>query len=241
VSATAVHSGTVTLVFTDIQGSTALWERLGDGFVGVLEAHNRILREALARSGGAEVKTEGDAFMIAFASASDAVRFALAAQEALHAAPWPAEAGELLVRMGLHTGDPIAVADPATGRMDYFGPVVNRAARVASAAHGGQVLLTEATRAGAEAALAGAAVADLGEHRLRGLERPERLFQALPAPLAGRAFPPPRTLTARPTNLPAPTTSFIGRERELRELADLVAGAGVRRVRRASPSASATS
>jgi len=235
VSATAVHSGTVTLVFTDIQGSTALWERLGDGFVGLLEAHNRILREALARFGGEEVKTEGDAFMVAFASTADSVRFALAAQEALHAESWPAEAGELLVRMGLHTGDPITVADPATGRMDYFGPVVNRAARVASAAHGGQILLTEATRAGAEAALTGAAVSDLGEHRLRGLERPERLFQALPPPLAGRSFPPPRTLTARPTNLPVPTTSFIGRDRELRELADLVADAGVRLVTLTGP------
>jgi predicted ATPase/class 3 adenylate cyclase len=235
VSAIAFPSGTVTLVFTDIQGSTVLWERLGDSFVGVLEAHNRILREALGRFGGAEVKTEGDAFMVAFASAADAVRFALAAQEALHVVPWPAAAGELLVRMGLHTGDPICVADPATGRMDYFGPVVNRAARVADAAHGGQVLLTEATRAAGGDALAGAAVTDLGTHRLRGLERPERLFQALPPPLADRHFAPLRTLTARPTNLPAPTTSFIGRERELRALSDLLAEEAVRLVTLTGP------
>ena len=214
-------SGTLTLVFTDIQNSTELWEKLGGDFERWLGQHNRILRERLAACGGYEVKTEGDAFMIAFTHARDAVRFALDTQEALHAAGWPPEIGELLVRMGIHTGQPICAPDPQTGRIDYIGPDVNRAARVAGAGHGGQILLSGPTYAAAEGELANAVITDLGEHRLKGLERPVHLLQVLPRSLADRRFAPLDTLTALPTNLPTPTTSFIGRSREIAEISSL--------------------
>ncbi len=222
-------TGAVTLAFTDIPGSTELWERLGRAFEPTLALHHKVIRERLAACNGHEVKTEGDAFMLAFARPSDAVRFALDAQAALHAVPWPAETGELLVRIGLHCGEPICAPDPA-GRMDYFGPMVNRAARIAAAAHGGQILISEALRAAAGEVLSSAEVRDLGEHRLKGLERPERLFQAMPKSLAGRAFGPLRTLSAAATNLPAQASSFVGRERELRELAELVPAENARLV-----------
>ena len=149
-------TGTVTLVFTDIQGSTELWERLGIAFQPILDLHNRIFREAIAAHGGYEVKTAGDAFMVAFQHADQALSFALEVQEQLLRADWPdqlladihatATADGLFrglrVRMGIHTGEPICDMDSSSGRMDYFGPMVNRAARATSAAHGGQILLT---------------------------------------------------------------------------------------------------
>jgi predicted ATPase/class 3 adenylate cyclase len=220
-------TGAVTLVFTDIQDSSGLWERLGPAFEPVLAQHHRIVRERLAAHGGYEVKTEGDSFMLAFARPADAVLFAIETQAALHEAPWPPESGELLVRMGVHCGEPICAPDPS-GRMDYFGPMVNRAARIASAAHGGQVLVSEAVRGAAASVLETAGVSDLGEHRLRGLERPERLFQVQAKSLEGRVFPPPRTLSALPTNLPASGSSFVGRAREKKEVLDLISeGAGL--------------
>ncbi|MEK7469321.1 MAG: adenylate/guanylate cyclase domain-containing protein [Planctomycetota bacterium] len=217
----AAPSGQVTLVFTDLQGSTELWEKLGARFQPVLERHHAILRERLAAREGFEVKTEGDAFMIAFARASDAIRFTLETQEALSGHAWPAETGELRVRMGVHTGEPLCITDSATGRPDYYGPAVNRAARIAAAAHGGQVLVSGVTLELAAEARDTALATDLGEHRLKGLERPERIWQVAPRALAGRTFPPLKTLSALPTNLPVPATSFIGRDRELRELTDL--------------------
>jgi predicted ATPase/class 3 adenylate cyclase/tetratricopeptide (TPR) repeat protein len=212
-------TGQVTLVFTDLEGSTELWERLGPRFQHVLQRHHAILRERIAARGGFEVKTEGDAFMIAFARASDALRFALETQEALAAETWPAETGELRVRIGAHAGEPLCITDSSTGRPDYYGPAVNRAARIAAAAHGGQILASSVTWELAGDARGEAVGTDLGVHRLKGMEQPERLWQALPKMLAGRAFPQIRTLSARPTNLVPPATSFIGRERELRELA----------------------
>ncbi len=211
-------AGQVTLVFTDLQGSTGLWEKLGDAFRSVLEDHHRIIRERIAARAGYEVKTEGDAFMAAFARASDALLFAMEAQEALHAHPWPDSTGELLARMGVHLGEPLCITDSTTGRADYYGPAVNRAARIAAAAHGGQVLLSAAAWEAAAEARGGISGTDLGEHRLKGLERPERLWQALPRSLSERTFPAAKTLSGRPTNLPAPATSFIGREREIRDL-----------------------
>lgn len=221
IAAMQAPTGTVTLVFTDIQDSTPLWERHGPRFEDCLKLHNEIMRAQLAAHGGYEVKTEGDAFMIAFARATDAARFALAAQLALHAAPWPPEVGEVLVRMGLHTGEPICTPD-VKGHMDYFGPAVNRAARVAGAGHGGQILLSEAANSAAAEALGDAFVRDLGEHRLKGLERPERIFQALPRELAQRNFPALQTLSSLPTNLPPQTTSFIGRDKEIRDLVSML-------------------
>ncbi|CAG0927438.1 partial Putative HTH-type transcriptional regulator, partial [Planctomycetaceae bacterium] len=214
-------TGTVTLVFTDIQDSTPLWERHGPRFEDCLKLHNEIMRSQIGAHGGYEVKTEGDAFMVAFARATDAARFAFAAQLALHAAPWPPEVGEVFVRMGLHTGEPIATPD-TNGRMDYFGPAVNRAARVAGAGHGGQILLSEAAHSAAAEALADAFVRDLGEHRLKGLERSERIFQALPRALDQRKFVALQTLSALPTNLPPQTTSFVGRDKEIRDLVSML-------------------
>ena len=160
-------TGTVTLLFTDIEGSTRLLEQLGTaGYGEALELHRRLLREAFERHGGYEVDCEGDAFFVAFASAKEAVAAAEEAQQALAAATWPS-GGTIRVRMGLHTGEPLA-APPK-----YVGIDVHKAARIMAAGHGGQVLLSEATRR-----LAGeAAVTPLGEHRLKDLLQPETLYQ----------------------------------------------------------------
>src|SRR3712207_5157940 len=131
--------GTVTLLFTDIEGSTQLLRRLGDAYAGVLAEHQRLLREAFAAHGGAEVDTQGDAFFVAFPRAMDAVEAAVAAQRALAAHSWPSGAA-VRVRMGLHTGEPASTGER------YVGLAVHRAARVGSAGHGGQVLLSETTQ-----------------------------------------------------------------------------------------------
>ncbi len=212
---------------TDIQGSTGLWERMGSAFGPVLERHNAILRAAIAASGGREIGTEGDAFVVAFERATDAVKFAFAAQEALHAEPWPAETGGISVRIGVHVGEAMAATDASSGRTEWRGPALARAKAVASAAHGGQILISGAARASADG-FAAAAFADLGEHRLRDAVSPERLWQAFPPSLPPRSFPPPRTLSALPTNLPAAATSFVGRAREKREVLDVLSkGAGL--------------
>ena len=152
-------SGTVTFVFTDIEGSTRLLHELGDAYVGVLAEHRRILRESAAAHGGVEVDTQGDAFFFAFARAPDAVEAARVAQDGLAAGP-------IRVRMGIHTGQPILTDE------GYVGLDVHRGARIAAAGHGAQVLLSEATRQ-----LVDAAVRDLGLHRLKDLQAPERIYQ----------------------------------------------------------------
>ena len=229
-------TGTVALLFSDIQGSTALWERLGERFGVSLALHDALIRAALDEFGGYEVKTEGDAFMVAFGSTADAIACCVALQQRLHDADWgdellaqpecAVEAGQrgVRVRMGVHTGEPLAKPDPLTGRMDYFGPMVNRAARVSGAGHGGQVLVSGASWALAGASMPGLAVDDLGEHRLRGLSRPERLVQVLPQALADRVFPPPRTAEPAAGNLPSRATSFVGREHDLGRLAEAFSG-----------------
>ncbi|GAB4545803.1 MAG: LuxR family transcriptional regulator [Phycisphaerales bacterium] len=231
----SMPTGTVALVFTDIQGSTEAWERLGDAYREVLDAHNAVMRDAIASCGGHEVKTEGDAFMIAFSSARDAVRFTIGAQEALARVLVPDTGEAVLVRMGVHIGEPICQADPITGRMDYFGPMVNRSARVSGAANGGQTLITGAVREGSGDALEGARVKDMGEHRLKGLERLERLYEVVPASWGDRTFPPLRTLTSLPTNMPAQSTNFIGRRREWQEISELILEEGVRLVTLSGP------
>ena len=155
-------AGTVTLVFTDIQGSTALWEHLGEGFKALLDQHNALFRAAIAEFGGYEVKTEGDAFMVAFQEAASAVAMCLTMQERLQEAEWPESLNDeavadfagttedgcfrgLRVRMGVHTGTPNCQPDPVTGRMDYFGRMVNRAARVGGVGHGGQLIINKTT------------------------------------------------------------------------------------------------
>ena len=212
-------TGTVTLVFTDIEGSTRMLSSLGDDYGVVLRAHRAILREVVGRHGGVEFGTEGDACFLAFPAAAAALAAAAEAQVALAAADWPGDAGPR-VRMGIHTGSPVVVDD------DYVGIDVHRAARICSAAHGGQVLVSEATRSAAPAPGRHQALRDLGHHRLKDLDRPERLFQLVAEGLA-EDFPPPRSLPT-PSNLPAVPTSFVGRDAELAEASELLARPGVR-------------
>ena len=206
-------TGTVTFLFTDIEGSTRLLKELGDGYADVLAEHRRSLRDAWQRHDGVEVDTQGDAFFVAFARASDAVAAAADAQRALADGP-------VRVRMGVHTGEPLRSAE------GYVGFDVHRAARIAAAGHGGQVLLSQAT-----ADLAGVDVRDLGLHRLKDLSAPERLFQ-----LGTGVFPPLKTL--HETNLPVPATPFLGREREIDELAVLLRRPDVRLVTLTGPGGS---
>ncbi|MFL5921075.1 MAG: ATP-binding protein [Gaiellaceae bacterium] len=204
-------TGTVTLLFTDIEGSTRLLQRAGDAYAGLLDEHRRLLGDAFRRHGGVVVDSEGDAFFVAFASAKDAVAAAADAQRALASHDWRAD-NEVRVRMGLHTGEPRVVE----GR--YVGLDVHRAARVMAAGHGGQVLVSESTRALLDD---GSRLRDLGEHRLKDLSRPQRLYQVELQGLPGE-FPPLKTLDNRPTNLPVQPNELIGRERELAEAAALL-------------------
>ena len=201
-------SGTVTFLFTDIEGSTRLWEDFPEAMPEALAQHDAVLRDAVESAGGHVVKTTGDGFFAVFGRAEAALMAALAAQRALAAAAW-GKTGPLLVRVGVHTGD----AEFREG--DYHGPAVNRAARLMTAGHGGQVLVSGATAALVGGRLPeGAQLIALGEHRLRDLGRPELLYQLAHPDLPGR-FPPLRTLDAFPGNLPLQVSSFIGREREV--------------------------
>jgi peptide/nickel transport system substrate-binding protein len=175
--------GTVTLLFTDIEGSTRMLSELQGRYAEVLAQHDRVLREAFAGHGGHEVDTQGDAFYVAFARAGDAIAAAVEAQRALAAAEWPTN-GRVSVRMGLHTGE------PAPGERRYVGLGVHRAARICAAGHGGQVLLSSATHELLTDDMpAGLSCKDLGKHRLKDFDRPERVFQ-LVGPGMRREFPP---------------------------------------------------
>ena len=216
--ATDLPTGTVTFLFTDIQGSTKLVRSLGiERWRGILQTHYDLLRDAFAANNGHEVNTEGDAFFIAFASAPDAVAACAAGQRALAAHDWPQDA-VIRVRMGLHSG----VAAMVGG--DYMGFEIHRAARIASTGHGGQVVMSDATRALVKDALPdGVSLLDMGSHRLKDLAGPERIWQlridGLPA-----EFPPLKSLDFTPNNLPTQLTSFVGRETELAEAARLLHG-----------------
>ncbi|HXY95126.1 MAG TPA: adenylate/guanylate cyclase domain-containing protein [Acidimicrobiia bacterium] len=206
-------TGTVTFLFTDLEGSTRLWEEHPDAMQTVLARHDEILRDAVDAQDGHIVKTTGDGVHAAFADAAHAVEAALTAQRAIGGEAW-AGTGALLVRMGVHTG-------PATARDgDYYGTAVNRAARLMSAAHGGQVLVSLATEEHLrDSGVDGFDIVELGEVRLRDLSRPERVFQ-LRAPGLVQEFPPLRTLDTFPSNLPTQVTSFVGRERDITGVAD---------------------
>lgn len=221
-------TGRVALIFTDIQGSTSLWEKLGDRFAPILELHNRLMREAIEMNRGYEVKTVGDAFMVAFQDPLDAVKFSIDVQETFGVMAWPEASGEILVRIGVHTGEPIVDVDPRNGRVDYFGPMVNCSARIESAAHGGQILIGKSTYDAVSGRLPGVELADLGEHRLKGIDSPERIYQVLSARVPHRDFPPIATLTSLPTNLPYQLSSFVGREKELTEVTAMLAEDRVR-------------
>src|SRR6266568_4854705 len=188
--------GTVTFLFTDIEGSTRLLEELGaEDYANALAEHRRVLREAFERHGGVEVDTQGDAFFVAFSTAPGALDAARAAQAEL----------ELPVRMGLHTGTPLLTEE------GYVGADVHRAARIAAAGHGRQVLVSTASAA----LLDRDELRDLGEHRLKDFDGPVRIFQ-----LGGHEFPPLKTLYR--TNLPVPATPFLGREHELADVLGLL-------------------
>jgi predicted ATPase len=198
-------NGTVTFLFTDIEGSTGLLYDLGERYAGVLAEHRRTLRDAFGSHFGVEVDTEGDAFFVAFQRASDALAAAVEAQRALTDSP-------VKVRMGLHTGEPLVTEE------GYVGIDVHRAARIMAAAHGGQILVSQPTRdlVGNQFELR-----DLGEHRLKGLESAERLYQ-----LGEGEFPPVKSLYR--ATLPVPGTPFLGRERELADVVALLQQDNVR-------------
>src|SRR3954449_10278697 len=183
--------GTVTFLFTDIEGSTQLLHELGDAYADALAEHRRALREAFIRHDGVEVDTQGDSFFLAFSTAPAAIAAAAEAQQVLAAGP-------IRVRIGIHTGTPHVTGE------GYIGADVHRAARIAAAGHGGQVLVSSSTASLVE----DDSLRDLGEHRLKDLAAPERIYQ-----LGGETFPPLRSL--QQTNLPIPATRFLGRQREL--------------------------
>jgi predicted ATPase/class 3 adenylate cyclase len=209
-------TGTITFLFTDMEGSTRLVADLGPSvFADVLERHNRILRAAFAEHGGVERGTQGDSFLVMFREAPSALAAAAAAQRGLAAAIWP-KAALVRIRMGLHTGLGTLGGD------DYVGLDVNRAARIAAAAHGGQVLVSDATRALTESALpAGLSFRPLGQHSLRDLGRSEEIHQLVVEGLEAD-FPPIRASGTTSQTLPQRLTSFIGRERDLADLEELV-------------------
>jgi predicted ATPase/class 3 adenylate cyclase len=200
--------GTVTFLFTDIENSTRLMQELGERYVEGQTTHHAILRAAFDSNSGHELRTEGDSFFCVFASATDGCMAAAAAQRALAAHPW-AGGVALKVRIGLHTGEA-----PLVGN-EYIGLDVHHAARIAAAAHGGQILISETTRGIAEDKLpSGLRLRDLGAHRLKDLAKPERLYQLVVDGLPD-TFPPLRTLDAVQNNLPTQLTSFIGRAAEV--------------------------
>ena len=209
-------SGTLTFLFTDIEGSTQLWENYPEAMKDALAKHDSILREAIEANKGRIIKTTGDGIHGVFEKAIDAVQATLRAQRALKN---PICDLQIRVRMGLHTGE----AEVRAG--DYHGQALNRAARIMSAGHGGQVLLSSVTAELAREHLpADASLLDLGEHRLKDLIRPERLFQ-LAGPGLLSEFPALHSLNFLPNNLPSQMTSFIGREREMQEVRNLLTSA----------------
>jgi predicted ATPase len=205
-------TGTVTLLFTDIEGSTRLLDELGDRYQDVFAEHQRALRAAFQRRGGFEVSTHGDAFFYVFERATDAVAAAVEGQQAL-------ARGRVKVRMGIHTGEPTATEG------DYLGPDVNRAARIMAAAHGGQVLVSQATRELLDSSFE---LRDLGEHHLKDLSAPIRLFQ-----LGAAKFPPLRSLSQ--ARIPVALDPIVGRERELEAVVGLLERDGARLVTLTGP------
>jgi len=209
-------TGTVTFLFSDIAGSTERWERHRDGMKAAVAKHDALMREAIAANGGFVFKTIGDAFCAAFQTAPDAIAAALSAQRALGLEDWSGVDG-LKVRMAVHTG----LADERDG--DYFGPTVNRVARLLSIGHGGQVLVSGVSTELSQGAMpAKSTLRDLGAHRLRDLTHPEQVYQLVASGLPAD-FPPLLSLDALPNNLPLQLTHLVGREDDLAEVEDLLA------------------
>lgn len=225
---TDLPTGTLTLLFSDIEGSTGLLSRLGDRYGEVLSTHRKIMRTSFSRHQGRELGTEGDSFFVVFGSAGSAVHAALDAQRGLHEQLWP-DGVRVAIRMGLHTGEPTRHED------GYIGMDVHRAARVAACAHGGQVVLSEPTYRLA-AGQPDVSFLDLGAHRLKDIPQVERLYQ-LTADGLPLAFPPLKTLGARAT-LPVQATPIVGRDTELSELRALLSAPEVRLVTLTGPGGS---
>ena len=214
-------TGTVTFLFTDIEGSTRLWESHPQAMAAAHKRQEEIVRQAMARQGGYVYKMIGDAFQVAFSTAPQALRAAVAAQRDLAAEPW-GEVGSLKVRMALHTGVTEERAD------DYVGPTLNRVARVLSAGHGGQILVNQPAYEQLRDLLPeGIAMVDLGENYLKDLTYPEHLYQVSAVSLPQK-FPPLRTLALPARRLPPQPTPFVGREAELAEIETALADPGCR-------------
>ncbi len=206
-----VPSGTVSLLFSDIEGSALRWERHRDAMRAAVEQHDAILRSVIQRHGGYIFKTMGDAFCAAFSTAENAVAASVDAQRELRRADW-SSVGDLRVRMAVHTG-PVEARDG-----DYFGPAVNRVSRLLSIAYGGQIVVSGIAKELSEGALETAvSLRDLGAHRLRDLAQPEQVYQVVAEGLPD-TFPPLRSLEALPNNLPLQLTPFIGRETEIAQI-----------------------
>ncbi len=203
-TSTTATVGTSTFLFTDIEGSTRLIQALGDRYVALLERHRELLAAAIEGAGGRIFGSEGDALFSAFATAGSAVAAGAAAQRALSAESWP-QGIQLRVRMGIHSGEAVLTGD------DYVGLALHQVARITSAGHGGQVLVSEATRRLLPTVPVGLEMRDLGERRLKDLTSPERLYQLVGDGLPD-GFPPLRTLDTKANNLPVQLTSFVGRE-----------------------------
>ena len=202
-------TGIVTFLFTDIEGSSRLWERQPMAMRNAVARHDALLKAAVDENQGYLVKMRGDGLHAVFASVQDGVAAAVAGQRALQAEAWDPGVGRLTVRMGLHSGT-AQLRDE-----DYFGPTVNRAARLQDSGHGGQILLSQVSVGLISSQLpAGISLEDLGRHQIKDFPAPERVYQVMAAGLPGR-FPPLRASGGRRTNLPTPATSFVGREREL--------------------------
>ena len=208
--------GTLVFLFSDIEGSTRLEEAIGmASYAAVRERHRALLRTAFSAHGGIEQGTEGDSFFVVFTTAAEALAAAADAQRAVSGEAWPGDA-TVRVRMGLNAGE------AATAGGSLVGLAINRAARIAAVAHGGQVLVSEAVRGLASGSLGDdLRLTDLGTHRLRDLREPEHLYQ-LAAPGLDATFPPLATIDARPNNLPTQLTSFVGREEELAAVCGLL-------------------
>ncbi len=215
----ALPGGVVTFVMTDIEGSTRLFRRLGNAYIDLLAAHHTLLREAFAHHGGVEVGTEGDSLLVAFSSAEEAIASCLDGQRALAAHEWPPDT-HVRVRMGVHTGEATPVGD------DYVSLAVHQVARISAGAHGGQVLVSEATVAAATTVPYSASLVPLGSFQLRGFATPTRLFQ-LQHPDLRTDFPPLRAIGVVAHNLPFLRSSFVGRARDRAALAELLRTTGV--------------
>ena len=221
-------AATLTYLFSDLEGSTRLWERHPDAMHDALARHDAILRDAVQGAGGVVVKTTGDGLMAVFEDPAAAVTASLSGQRGLRDQSW-GPTGPLHVRMGMHIGESLARAG------DYYGTAVNRAARVMAAANGGQILVSAPTaRAIADGMPGGTSLRDLGTHRLKDLAGPEQVFQVV-APDLPDTFPPLQTLDLRPNNLPTQTSAFLGRDKVLADVRALLDADDVRLVTLTGP------